>query len=354
MKKFRTIALLLGIIMILGAAAACSAPPASTEPTAAPTAAATEAVTTEQPTPEAPKVRVAVIFGGPITDLGWNQDSYETLMKLQTEYNLDVSFQENVSAGDAKDVIRNYASEGYNLVVSSEQYHTEAMAEAAKEFPDVTFGLVNGYMGGDNLISITGTNWQASYLAGVLAGYATESGKIGILTATESPTAKRMANAYAEGAKITNPDVEMIHAFVGSFNDVVKGKELVASMIEQGVDVLYSQSGAVNAGAVEACKEAGIKAIGAIVDMSSLAPDTVLASAMLPPGNILRMIVEGYLDGSMKGSPNVLVYGLKEGVEELRFNEQLKSTIPQDVLTAIDKARQDVIDGVVVIPEVKE
>lgn len=349
MKKIRTIALLLGIIMILGVAVACSAPPASTEPTEDPAAAPTEEAAVPEAT-EAPKVRVALIFEGSITDQGWNQDCHATLMKLQEEYNLDVSFQENVTTGDAKDVIRNYASEGYNLVISSEQYHTEAMAEAAAEFPDVTFGLVNGYMGGDNLISITGTNWQASYLAGVLAGSATVSGKIGILTATESPTAKRMANAYSEGAKITNPDVQITHAFTGSFTDVVKGKEIVASMIEQGIDVLYSNSGAVNAGAVEACKEAGIKAVGAIVDMSALAPDTVIASAMLPPGNILRMIVEGYLDGSITGSPDVLVYGLKEGVEELRINEQLKSTISQDALDAIDKARQDIIDGVIVVP----
>ena len=227
------------------------------EPTEA-VAAATEAPTeaSAEPTVAAKVFKVAVVFPGSIKDAGWNQSGYEAAMAAKDKYGVEVSFQESVPNAELKDVLRNYAAEGYDLIIGHDYNFTDPIIEVAPEFPDTMFGISGGYMvEGDNVVVVAGTNWESTYLAGVLAGLMTKSNKIGILMATDSPTAKKMYNGFQNGAKVNNPDVKALLAYSGSWDDVVKGKEMVRSMIEQGADIIYTQSGQVNVGAVEAAKE---------------------------------------------------------------------------------------------------
>jgi basic membrane protein A len=148
-----------------------------------------------------------------------------------------------------------------------------------------------------------------------------------------------------------NPDVKVIFAYTGSWDDVVKGKELTRSMIDQGADIIYTQSGQVNVGAVEAAAEAGKYAIGGAVDMWQTAPDSVISSALASPGyyvdNLIKMLVSGALQE--KGG-EIIVLGVKDGVEDLAPYHNFDSKISQDIKDKVAKARQDVIDGKVQKP----
>lgn len=341
MKKRSLLALLMSAMMLMSALSGCSTPASSTSPSAAPSAAPAET-----PAP----LRVAIIFDGTITDGGWNQDGYNEIVALSNEYGFELSYQEKVSATDAADVIRNYANDGYDLVMDNEQYHCEIMAEIAPEFPDVTFACVNGYVSADNMVSITGDMWQHVFLAGIIAGAATTSNKLGLITySTDSDSAIKMLTAYSAGAKMANPDAEVIHVATGSFSDLAKGKEMCISLIDQGCDVVLCNSGDCNITVMETCAEKGVYGIGAIVDLNSVSADYMLGSAMLPPSNILRIMIEGYLDGSLTGSSDVLIMGLKEGAEEFRVNPTMKDKLDQSVFDLLDKATNDINSGAITI-----
>lgn len=341
---FKKISVLLILALIILAVTGCGGGNTE-EPTDPGQPAAEEPAVSEK---QQEKVKVAIVFPGSIKDMGWNQSGYEAIMEAKDTHGIEVSYQENVGAAELKDVLRNYAAEGYDLIIGGDLYFSDPVLEVAPEFPDKMFGIIGGYQGAENVAAITSTNWESTYLAGSLAGLVSENNKIGILTATDSPIAKQMVAGFKGGAQTTNSNVEVIHAFVGSWNDVVKGKELVKSMVKEGVDVVYTQCGQVNTGAVEACAEAGILAIGAIVDMHHIAPDTVVSSAIAPPGAMVSNMISMFLDGTLEGKAYEM--GVKDGVEDLAPFYNFEDKLSQEVKDKINQVRQDIIDGKITKP----
>ncbi|MFW5942716.1 MAG: BMP family protein [Chloroflexota bacterium] len=360
----RRISTLFILMLLLAFAAACTSSPAAEEP-AAEEPAAEEAAAGESSDDEAgagdaeaaedseEPVKVALVLAGSIQDEGWNQEGHRALMEAADTHGVEVSFQESVPVAEARDVIRNYAAEGYDLVIAHDLYFTDVVQEVAPEFPDTMFGISGGYSAeADNMVAVAATDWESTYLAGALAGLVTESNQVGILTATDSPIAQRLAKSFELGATQANPDVEASHAFVGSWDDVVKGKELVRSMVNQGVDVVYTQSGQVNVGAVEAAAEEGILAIGSIVDMSRVAPDTVVSSAVASPGGYVEYMIDGYLDGTLE--PRVYRLGIADGIEDLAPYHNFEDTLPQETKDRVAEIRQQIIDGEIPEPALDE
>lgn len=349
---------LLIVIMLVGMLAACmpAATPAPAEPTkAAPTEVAVEEPAAEEPAAEEPsaeepaveeQLRVAVIFNTTIKDGGYAQAGYESLMAMQEKYDLDVSYQESVSDVNVKDVLRSYAAEGYDLVYGHELYFTDAVNEVAAEFPDVKFGVTGYKADSPNVVAMDATNWEGTYLAGVVAGLMTETNKIAMVTVSQSPIALRMVNAMYLGAQLYNPDAEIIHVFTGSFDDVVKAKEMATAAIKDGADIVYGNCGMGTTGVIEAAKDNDTFAIGSMVDRSPLAPDLVLTSNILDSGRYLTVTIEGLINGDLEWG-QVYVLGVKEGCESLApFN----SAVPQDVIDKVEQATQDMIGGKVELP----
>lgn len=333
MKKRALLFLALSLLLLLSACGGTAGTPSAT------------------PEASAPPLRVAIIFDGIIADGGWNQDGFTEMQALADTHGFELSWQENVSPGDAADVIRSFAADGCDLVIDNEQYHAEAMAQVAPEFPDVTFACVNGYVSADNMIAVTGDMWQHIYLAGIISGAATQTGKLGLITySTTSDSARTMLAAYTAGARYANPDVTVTHVATGSFSDLAIGKELAVSLMDQGCDVILCNSGDTNVTVMEAAAQRGVYSVGSIVDHNDVSQDYVLGSAMLPPSNILRIMVEGYLDGTLTGSAEVQVMGLKEGIEEFRVNPAMQDKLDPAVFELLEQAQADIIAGKITLP----
>ncbi len=353
MNKKGLLALALSATLLLALLAGCSDPGASSSP-AAPAASSapvsTAASASAQPAASGTGMKVAWICESTLTDGGWNEDGFAAIQDLAKTYGFELSYQEDVTSTEVADVLRNYAASGYDLVLSNEQYHCEDMAAIAPEFPDVTFGCVNGYVSADNMIAITGDMWQHIYLAGVMSGMVTESNKLGLITySTDSNSALTMLAAYKAGAQSANPDAEVVHVATGSFSDLAVGKEMAVSLIDQGCDVILCNSGDCNATVMETCIENGVYTISAIVDRNDMSADYVLGSAMLPPSNILNAMVNGYMDGSLAGSADVQVMGLAEGVEEYRVNPDIKDKLDPAIMEALDAATKGIEDGTITV-----
>jgi basic membrane protein A len=332
MKK---LSILLIVALLAGMLTACA--PAAT-PTAEPTP-----VPTSTPVKQ---LRVAVVFNTTIKDGGYAQAGYEALMAMKDKYNLDVSYQESVGDANVKDVLRSYAADGYDLVYAHELYFTDAVNEVAAEFPEVKFGVTGYKADHPNVVALDATNWQGAYLDGVVAGLMTKTNKIAMVTVSQSPTAYRMVNAMYMGAKLYNPNIEIIHLFTGSFDDVVKAKEMATAAIKDGADIVYGNCGMGTTGVIEAAKENNTYAIGSVVDRSPLAPDLVLTSNVLDNGRYLTLTIEGLVNGDLEWG-KAYVLGVKDGVEYLApFNK----AVPQDVIDKVKQATQDMIDGKVETP----
>jgi basic membrane protein A and related proteins len=288
--------------------------------------------------------RIAVVFSTTIKDGGYAQEGYEALMEMKEKHNLEVSFQESVTDANVTDVLRSYAAEGYDMVYAHQLYFTDAVNEVAAEFPDVKFGVTGYKADHPNVVALDATNWQGTYLAGVVAGLMTD--KIAMITVSQSPTAFRMVNAMYMGAQTFNPNAEIMHLFTGSFDDVVKAKEMTTAAIKDGAGIVYGNCGMGTVGVIEAAKENNTFAIGSVVDRNPLAPELVLTSNTLDNGRYITLAIEGLINGDLEWG-KAYVLGIKEGVEDLA---PFIDAVPQDVKDKVNQVKQDLIDGKIELP----
>ncbi|MEA1927112.1 MAG: BMP family ABC transporter substrate-binding protein [Candidatus Auribacterota bacterium] len=117
------------------------------------------------------KTKVAVLFPGVVSDQSWNQFGYEGLMRIKNEGGVKMAYSENVSQDMQIEAFRNYAAEGYDVIIGMGDEYTDAAGTVAKEYPDIKFCIPNGLVGnGKNLSTFKVSYSQMGYLAGVLAG----------------------------------------------------------------------------------------------------------------------------------------------------------------------------------------
>jgi len=298
-------------------------------------------------------LKIVMIFPSAITSEGWNVEGFAGLMKAKDAFDIEVSYQESVLEGELAGVLRSCVAEGYDLIIVHELGYTDTTIEVAEENPDTMFAIVYGFKSTDNVASISGTNWEANCLAGAVAGLMTKTDTVGLMIATDSPIAHNFINAgFIYGARWINPKVKVITTHVGSWDDVVKGKELVTSMIKGGADVVYSQCGKINTAAIQVCEAAGVWAIGAIVDLSDIAPQTVIANALNPLESLVYGVIEDMVKGNLHG--HLVVKGIKDGAEDISFNPLLIDKVPENGVERVMELRQIIVDGKITIEKIRE
>ena len=98
-------------------------------------------------TRSSPQLKVALIAPSAHNDLAFTQSMYSALKSLQSKYNFKLSVSENeFVVADAANVMRQYASEGYNLIIAHGSQYGGTIQQLAPEFPKVSFGVGHGQL----------------------------------------------------------------------------------------------------------------------------------------------------------------------------------------------------------------
>jgi basic membrane protein A len=88
-------------------------------------------------------IRVAMLLPGTPTDQGYNADGQRAADAIETELGAEVTVTESVPVPNQNDVYRQFAGQGYDLVIGWGGQFTDGAVAAADEFPDVNFLVVN-------------------------------------------------------------------------------------------------------------------------------------------------------------------------------------------------------------------
>ena len=116
---------------------------------------------------------------------------------------------------------------------------------------------------------------QAGYLAGIVAGTITKSGKIGAVGGrSDVPPVVAYIKGYENGAKSVKSNVTVTATYAEDFNAPDKGEAIAKTMIGNGIDVVFQVAGATGAGALRAACNAKIYGIGVDVDQYLSLPAT--------------------------------------------------------------------------------
>ncbi len=290
--------------------------------------------------------KIVLILPGPINDQSWNATNYAGLVACNKELGTNMEYIENVQAGDFESTFRNYAERGYDLIMAAGTQFDEAANKVAPSYPESTFCVVNGMIAKtDNAMPIFPKEYEASFLAGIIAAHLTESGKIATVGGFPNKAMVDLLDVYEATAKKYAKDkrgmaVEAVRAYANSWSDVALGKQMAETMIDNGADVLFFYANQVGLGAIQAAKEKGAKFVGFSANQNDIAPDTVLASIGFDFATFYKWAVSNYLAGKLKGG-KVNMAGLQEGI----FVPFYGPKIDADVRDAVEKGTKAAIAG---------
>ena len=341
MKRNKIFSALLAISLLAGLAAGCSSQGSkpSDSPAPAPSAAA-------QPSqaPADTAYRVAMVLPGYKNDAGWNQSAYEGMTMAAEKYQIETALSEGVALADYETTLRDYAAQGYDMVICVGNEFSDAALAVAPDFPDTIYAVMNGNSAqAPNVGAYRFNTPQTGFLAGVLAAEYSRQNMVGVIIGNTAPHMQDAAKAFEAGAKYINPDIQVLSGCAETMTDIAKGKEMAMAFIEQGADVICASANSASLGAIEASKEKGISHIGYISDQYDVAPDTVKASMIQSNQLMIFSIIESGLDGSF--TPELHLFGINEGAISISDFHGHDAELTSEQLAEIDSAVESVKDG---------
>jgi basic membrane protein A len=284
--------------------------------------------------------KIVLILPGPINDQSWNAANYSGLVACNKDLGTKMEYVENVQPSDFESTFRNYGERGYDLVIAAGTQFDDAAKRVAASYPNTTYTVINGMIAAaPNLCPVLPKEYEGSYLAGIIAGFTTKTGKIGIAGGFPNKLMIRLLNTYEYGARIGYPTVQAIRSYANSWSDVALGKQMASSMIDKGADVLFFYANQVGLGAIQACKEKGAKFIGFASDQNSVAPGTVVASVYMDFGSMYKWAVSKFLADELK--PVVNEVGIAQGLYKISYSDQ----VSQEVRDLVQQAAEAIANG---------
>jgi basic membrane protein A len=326
-KSSRHVILLTVLVICTVAASACAGAPAQPE--------------------EKPKV--AMLMAVSCDDTGWGTPACDGIKEAAEKHGLEYSISERVAIPDAEAAVRDYSERGFDLIIGHGFQYSDPIDTVADDYPDVTYAIYAGAAEGDNVVPIDPKNHENGYLAGIVAGYVTESKVIGSIGGMDIPTVVRVLEGFCLGAQSVDDSIECLYAYPGSWDDVQKGKEAAQAMVDAGADVFFHDASLVGVGMIQAAAEAGVQAIGFGTCQDNIAPDSVLTSAIDGIAETMVLAVDMYMGGELQET-DMMRPAMEDGIFTLC---PYSDAVPQEAIDAVDRARQAIIDGEIEVEEVQ-
>ena len=303
------------------------------------------------PSKDASEFKIGLITDvGGVNDGSFNQSSWEGLERAGEELGVTVNYLESATDADYAPNIETFIDEDYDLIICVGYMLADATKAAAEANQDTRFAIIDD--ASIDLPNVTGLVFhaeQASYLVGYVAGLTTKTNNIGFVVGMSNETMNQFGYGYCAGAIDANPDITVQQFNANSFADSATGKTMANTAITNGADIVFQAAGATGLGVIEACQEAGVYAIGVDSDQSSIAPSTVLTSAMKRVDNAVYNAVEELMDGSLEGG--VQSFDLAAGGVDIAPTQDL---IAPEVISAVDEVKEKIVSGGIEVPADKE
>jgi basic membrane lipoprotein Med (substrate-binding protein (PBP1-ABC) superfamily) len=263
--------------------------------------------------------RVALLTPGSIRDAGWNQSAYEGLQRIRDELGAQISHQETHSPQDFEVGFRDFAARGSQLVFGHGFEFQDAAAKVGAEFPGAIFITTSGSTIRENVAPIVFELEQATYVLGYVGAKLSRTGRLGAIGGIQIPSVASTFLAFEAGATRAGAEVSVTKTYVGSWEDIGAAREATLAQISAGTDILIHNADAAGRGFFQAVEESpGVYAFGTNRDQNDLAPDSVLASAVLDIPRALLLVAQEVRDGRFAaGAAEALVGQIESGAIEV-------------------------------------
>ncbi len=292
--------------------------------------------------------RVAVVMPSTVNDLAFSQSIYDALLKIQAEWDgeFEIAYSENLFVvEDAATALRDYASEGYDLVIAHGSQYGSSLAEIAPDFPDTAFAhgtTVETFAdeGITNVYAYEARSEEGAFVMGVMAAMMTGTGVIGIIGPIETGDAKLYVDGFEAGVLWEDEEIEVLINYIQSFSDVALAATAAEAMLDEDADILTGTAQMVP-GAINKGREADALWFGTQASQSSLAPEIVVASQIYDWSVALWPIIEDVQAGEIEGS--AFAATLENGGLVIEYNEEFE--LDAALIEAAEIVKEAIIAG---------
>jgi len=293
---------------------------------------------------------VALITPGSISDAAWNSGAYRGLLEIRDSLRASVSQVEARTPSEQEEALRTYASQGYDLIFGHGFEFQSPAERVSAQFPKVILVVTSGERVHGNVSPLIFRLYEASYLAGIVAGGLTRTRIIAFVGGIELPPIKAAEAAWVAGAKSVTPSISPRSVYLNTFDDVPAGREAALALLRAGADMFHHNADAAALGVFQAVKESSQALIfGANGDQTALAPDRVVGSAVIDLPRAFLMVAREV--GSGHFVPRVESFGLRSGVVRYVPNPALEDRVPPAIRGRIKAAADSIMaqDSMVVL-----
>ena len=343
------------------ALAACGSAPEATEPTAG--------------ADSGSDFKACVVSdAGGFDDKSFNQLSYEGTKEATEKLGAGFAEVQSDSEADFATNLESLVAENCNAIVSVGFALSAATVESAVANPEIDYILVDdaadndfdGTVDAENIKPLVYDTAQAAFLAGYLAaGYSAESGvnKVGTFGGQPYPTVTIFMDGFKQGVEYYNEvkgaAVQVVGyqggdqgSFTGGFAANDAAKQVAASIIDQGVDVILPVGGPIYQSAMDAIADSGreVALIGTDADYFESDPSTqdlVLTSILKNMKLSTDLAVTAAGEGEFDPTPYI---GTLEndgvGIAPLH---NFESKVSPELVTEVEELKQQIIDGEITV-----
>ena len=167
---------------------------------------------------------------------------------------------------------------------------------------------------------------EATFEAGAVSAKLSQTGHIGVVGPMPGPgDVASLINGYIAGAKSVNSSIKIDIQYINSWYDPNAALLAAQFLIDQGVDVIYSE----RTGVYEACTVNNVTvcyAFGNVVDQNSWAPNVVVGSVIWD----LYPTVSKLITDARTGNFTAGIYypSMQDGSAYVKWSDMFKTDFP--------------------------
>lgn len=190
--------------------------------------------------------QVGLILAGSKFEAGWNRVQYEGMKAACDALGYELLVRERVGEGEAdcQRAVRELSEKHARIVFVTNMTSLAGMRSLVESYPNIRF------FGMEMEPSVFEFNRYAvryiepCYLAGVLAGLRTKTGRVGYVAPRSGPEFNQAINAFALGVQHVNPGAEVLLAWTGGWENHGAEEQAVRDFKAASVDAMaYFQDG---------------------------------------------------------------------------------------------------------------
>ena len=379
-RYFRYFAIIAVLALVLAACGDGEGGDTTTTAGEEPTTTAGEAPTTtagEEPTTTAGEPSGDLVLACQVTDTGgiddksFNQTAFKGITDAVDAGIADPAsdYLESQAETDYGPNIQSWLDEGCDLIITVGFLLGTATQEAADANPDQAFEIIDfAYDEGvaPNVRGAVFGTTDAAFLAGYLAAGVSQTGVVATYGGIQIPCGVTcFMDGFVYGVRYYNQekgtDVQVLGwdpeaqtgSFTGDFENADNGRNLTASFVDEGADVILPVAGPVGVGSAALAQELGnVWVIGVDADWFVTLPeysDVILTSVLKGLDVAVFDTIQDVAEGTFEGGTRLYTIA-EDGVGIGPINEAVDAELAAEV----DAIREGLVDGSIVAADMAE